>query len=129
MIAYIVTPKMNDFMQAADMFAKNKFLFTKLDLKYIIDNKTVVSEESIMYLAKLEFKEKLIFLQGENEPLCINPAVQTISDGKGWTLLLDALKTLYPHRLFSTDEYMMNIKVKPIEAPHIDLTKFSYGQK
>jgi hypothetical protein len=59
-----------------------------------------------------EGKRDLIAVLGPDKPYYINPRVQTISDGKGWTTLLAALQQLYPGLEFETDQRVMSIRVK-----------------
>lgn len=115
MRALISDSLMTKFMQAADVFLKNKVIYTDMDLNYCYeenDKKVILIEEKdILAAALVEFKENLILLFGKDKPLYINPNVQCISTGHQWTRLIDVLKQSYPKLKFETDEFLMNIKV------------------
>lgn len=115
MNAFVVVPKINHLMQICDVFNIHKVIYSIVELKYVVNNVEIINEDDISKLAKLEFKESLIFLKGKEDPLCINSNIQVISTGTGWTTLLDALTQLYPDREFTTNDRMMDIKIKPIE--------------
>lgn len=110
MRALVIDPR-TAFMQAADVFEKGKVIFQDIELAYIVDDKKIVDEESVSYLAKQEFKDKLIALLGMNKPFYINPEIQTISNGRNFTTLYDFLCRQYPSLQFSSDNYFKNITV------------------
>jgi hypothetical protein len=115
MRAFVNNEKMTKFMQCAGVFEKGKVIYEDLDLNYELNGEILEDEESILYLAKKEWGENLIALFGKEKPLFINQEVRVISNGKQWTRLLDALKSIYPHIKFSTDQYLFNIEFEYIK--------------
>jgi hypothetical protein len=114
-IRLFVTPRMHtSFMQLADVFNKNKVLYKELDFSDLVDSS--ISEHEFSVLAKAMFGENLIFISYGDSPMLINPNVQTISDGKGWCRLIDALEKLFPKIEFEHDDRFMNIKIKQEET-------------
>lgn len=81
-----------------------------------MEERYLSDEEIEAILAKKEFGDNIICLLGKEKPLEINSNIQCISNGKGWTTLIDALKQLYPSLEFETDDRFMNIKVKEYET-------------
>lgn len=110
MRAFIKNDMMTKFMQACDVFEKNKLAYEDIELGYKVGESLLRDEESIAFLAKAEFKENLIALLGVNKPFYINPEVQTLSNGKQWFLLYDYLVAKYPSLQFKSDERYMNIE-------------------
>ena len=114
MRAFVTDRQTTKFMQAADMFNSNKVVYADLELKYGVKNvkgEEITDEESILFLAKIEFGDDLIALMGKDKPLYINPKVQVISNGKQWVRLIDALKQLYPNVEFKHSDRFTEIEV------------------
>ena len=115
MRAFVNNSQMTQFMQCVNVFEKGKVVYMDLELDYKLNDELVTDEESICYLAKKEFGENLIVLFGKEKPLFINQEVRVISNGNNWTTLLEALKAIYPHLKFSTDQHLFNIELEYIK--------------
>lgn len=111
MRAFVIDQRTN-FMRYLDVFNDSKVIYSDLDLQYQVNGKTVIDDESILYLARQEFKNNLIVLLAEDKPLFINKNIQVISTGKQWIRLIDVLRQLYPNLNFNHDNKFKNISIK-----------------
>lgn len=110
MEVFLIKKLKSEFMQSADVFNKNKFVYNQVSFEDSI--KKGLSEQQKLMLINELFGDNIIFVKTLKRPVLINAKVQVISDGIHWIRLIDALKQLYPTLKFSHDEFFMNIQVQ-----------------
>ena len=131
--AVIGGDKRTSFMQALDVFSKNKVLGQQIELCYNVrlDSTTFKKEDEETYfqlfltLAKAEFgNDNIIFLipqtveagntiiKNTKVPGIVDPAVQVVSDGKKWSRLYDCVCAFAKDFIVESDQYFTNIVIK-----------------